>query len=541
MLILCSMMMVMTTVVPSSSCIVVAGFGSRSSSSVVPKWRGAVVRTSSTGAGVSSTTTQLSVQIPTIDEWTLLPKTGAVKGTVGNHPELPDGYEITTSPLQKLPPKPNSIVVTRSGSKYKLLTTIDDLSAAAIKPPKVKAKPKPKPTPKPKVVARAPTPKKKKVVPPNKVTAAAAAPAPPSYDLNGKVVGTTGNKKTQYLLVGKLIRSSSKRSQIYYAYASEDNEGKTPTPTGPRLTVKLSNFLDRLTRENKNYDRVSSKGRVAFSFQGSASCFVRKLAFVPTCDGSAATQGIPAGSCALILESGTQNLRSYLSGENGNGGVSGAELRRAAVNICRCLEAMHSSGLVWTDLKAENFVLTGTGTEKEVKGIDLESCVPLNANPEDYSPEATPPEFAAAEKSGIGYEFRVQKNYDTWSLGMLLIELATGRSYFRGQSEGNMLKILAEAAVAADAGKKKKDAASSAAAPPIFTNSATSIYDAATGAIVLTADQKEKITDGGTNNLYLELILQCLQVNPNKRPSITQILLHPYFLTTGLGPITFWK
>merc|ERR1719253_1713987 len=248
MLILCSMLLVMTTVVPSSSsCIFVAGFGS--SSSVVPKRSGAVVRSSFTGAAASTTTTtQLSVQIPTIDEWTLLPKTGAVKGTVGNHPELPDGYEITTSPLQKLPPKPNSIVVTRSGSKYKLLTTIDDLSAAAIKPPKVKAKPKPKPTPQPKVVARAPTPKKKKVVPPNKVTAAAAAPAPPSYDLNGKVVGTTGNKKTQYLLVGKLIRSSSKRSQIYYAYASEDNEGKTPTPTGPRLTVKLSNFLDRLTR-----------------------------------------------------------------------------------------------------------------------------------------------------------------------------------------------------------------------------------------------------------------------------------------------------
>merc|ERR1711865_1087604 len=131
-----------------------------------------------------------------------------------------------------------------------------------------------------------------------------------------------------------------------------------------------------------------------------------------------------------------------------------------------------------------------------------------------------------------------KKKYDTWSLGMLLIELATGRSYFKGQSEGNMLKILAEAAAAADAGKKKKSVAA-ASAPPIFTNSANSIYDAATGAIVLTADQKEKITDGGTNKLYLELILQCLQVNPNKRPSITQILLHPYFLTTGLGPITF--
>jgi len=35
------------------------------------------------------------------------------------------------------------------------------------------------------------------------------------------------------------------------------------------------------------------------------------------------------------------------------------------------------------------------------------------------------------------------------------------------------------------------------------------------------------------------LIQSCLQVDPKKRPSIAQVMLHPYFLTTGIGPLSF--
>ena len=83
-----------------------------------------VQRTTST---LMSSSTRLYLGVPKIDEWTIL-KSGAVKGTVSNHPELPDGYEITTSPLaigKAVVPKNNAVVVTASGSKYKLLTTID--------------------------------------------------------------------------------------------------------------------------------------------------------------------------------------------------------------------------------------------------------------------------------------------------------------------------------------------------------------------------------------------------------------------------------
>ena len=84
------------------------------------------------------------------------------------------------------------------------------------------------------------------------------------YNLNGK---TVGNGK--YLLVGQQIRSSSRRSQIYYAYKSDDDG----LPTGPRLTVKISDTFERLEREDKNYNMVTGG-----FFQGQ---FIKKIEFLP--------------------------------------------------------------------------------------------------------------------------------------------------------------------------------------------------------------------------------------------------------------------
>jgi len=471
------------------------------SSTKTPKTVGSI---NSSGGGKRQTVTALfAQQIPKIDEWTIL-KSGAVQGTVSNHPELPDGYEITTSPLdpKKGMAKNNVIVVTASGSKYKLLTTIDQAT-----PVKKKGKRASLKIPKPSIVAVAATPIVKKKKKKEKAAVIEVVENLIDFDFNGKVVGNSKTNKI-YLLVGKLIRSSSKRSQIYYAYEGETANGKGNNKLNQnRLTVKISSYPQRLERENKNYNTISNKSFVLFApLKGSDCCFVKKLDYISNCDTSPETKGgIPPGSAALVLESGTQNVRVYLE----QGALKGSELRKAAVNIVRCVEATHSSGLVWTDLKAENFVLTAEG---DVKGIDLESCVPLKANPEDFSPEACPPEFAQMEKQGVGFEFRCEKSYDIWSLGMLFFELGTGRAYFQGKSEDTITKLLANAD------------------PKVG-----GILDKKTQSLLITDEQKEMIGD----NKFLDLIQQCLQYNPKKRPSITQILLHPYFLTTGIGPITF--
>jgi len=445
-----------------------------------------------TSRSSSSTSTSLSAKIPKIDEWEVL-KSGAIQGTISNHPTLPDGYEITTSPLDETAIlKDNNLVKTASGSKYKLLKALPQkqknnakktkpVAVVAKSKPAVKQKEKPVAVPVPVVAKPKPAPKQK------------ASKPSIDYDLNGKVVGSG---KDDYLLVGKLIQSSSKRSQIYYAYKAD----KDGNPSGPKLTIKLTASKERLSREAKNYDRVFSKGRVLFAIEGSNSCFVKKVGFCPSPDAAPSTQGVPKGLSALVLEAGDKNLRAFLT--DSKKGLTGKELRKAAVSVCRCVEAMHSSGLVWTDHKAENFVLVNNNSA--VKGIDLESAVPVKSCPEDYSPEACPPEFAVAEKRGVGFEFQCIKNYDSWSFGMLLYELAVGKNYFAGKSEGAILAQLA------------------------------------TGAVI---DPNDKETVSGLDVIpdknFRDLVRSCLSIDPKKRPSIGQIMFHPYFLTTGLGPFTF--
>ena len=79
---------------------------------------------------------------------------------------------------------------------------------------------------------------------------------------------------------------------------------------------------------------------------------------------------------------------------------------------------------------------------------------------------------------------------------MLLYEMSVGRSYFGKKSDGAITKVLQDKG---------------------FTVEISAVED----------------------NLLRDLIGQCLQLEPQKRPSLTQILLHPYFLTTGFGPISF--
>lgn len=163
----------------------------------------------------------------------------------------------------------------------------------------------------------------------------------------------------------------------------------------------------------------------------------------------------------------------------------------------QCIQAVHSSGMVWTDLKSDNFVLIGEvdGYEEspiKVRGIDLESAMPYQSNPVDYSEEACPPEFAKAFISRNASNFVLDYSYDIWSLGMYLYELGTGEAYFK-KSFGQVTKMLGTSKFIADV---------------------SSVED-------------EKLRD---------LIRICLQPDPLNRPSILQVLLHPYFLTTGIGP-----
>lgn len=96
---------------------------------------------------------------------------------------------------------------------------------------------------------------------------------------------------------------------------------------------------------------------------------------------------------------------------------------------------------MWTDLRASNFVQLGT---KTTKAIDLESAVPVGDRPVDCTPEVTPPEVARLYVAGKLSQARVAPSYDVWSLGCLVLFLASGgKTLFHGQPPNRAMLVMA--------------------------------------------------------------------------------------------------
>ena len=391
------------------------------------------------------------MQVPILDDWKLL-NSGEVVGTIRNHPEIDDGDVVKTSPIAKPEGAAARVVVsTESGSKYRLGAPSSAQQKAMEKKSATSSSASSRDT--------------------EKDLQKALRNAKQEYFLTGVVVGN-GN----YLLAGKPKRSTSGKSNIYTCYKNDGNG----LPQGDALCVKISPNIEAVRRESQNYQKVTSginRGK-----------FVAFEQFF----GRAGDDRQFNKQCAIVMEKGELDLKAYIEQ---NGPLTGKQLRDCSAAAVQCVQAMHSSKLVWTDLKAENFVVTDVD-KFEIKGIDLESAMPVMGNPVDYSPEACPPEFAEAFLSGDGPYFVLRFSYDVWSLGMMMYEISTGTTMFGGKNPSQITKILKDANFAVDVNDVPDD----------------------------------KLQD---------LIRRCLQKDPTKRPSIAQILLHPYFLTTGIGPFSW--
>mmetsp|Transcript_18582 Transcript_18582/g.27249 ORF Transcript_18582/g.27249 Transcript_18582/m.27249 type:complete len:486 (+) Transcript_18582:77-1534(+) len=443
-----------------------------------------MLSSSTTGKKNSGRSTVLMMaKVPVVDEWKIL-RSGALFGVVTNHPYIEDGDFITTSPLSN--PKASfdgETVKTKTGSLYKLGVAKGGPKKKALSN-NVASSPKREPTSssegrKGGGFFSFGGGKKENKVKVEKVVSAAAPNviSAQNYDLNGLSIGNG-----KYLLSGKPKRSTSGKSNIYKAYKAD----KDGNPTGDKIIAKLSNNLDALKRENLNYNKVTG-GLLSGSF-------VKKIDFLPEANGKGFEN-----QAALVIESGAKDLKELLL-ERKNRGLQGRAMRDAAAAAGQCIQAMHSSSMVWTDLKTENFVIVTDANGDDglpgVKGIDLESAIPFKGNPTDYSPEACPPEFADSFLKGYGTDFVLGPNYDMWSLGMMLYELSVGKAYFDRKSPSVITTTLRRDDFVADVSKIK--------------------------------DSKLR-----------DLVGLCLMKDPKKRPSITQFLLHPYFTTSGVGPFGF--
>eukprot|EP00593_Proboscia_inermis_P012726 CAMPEP_0171323656 /NCGR_PEP_ID=MMETSP0816-20121228/115706_1 /TAXON_ID=420281 /ORGANISM="Proboscia inermis, Strain CCAP1064/1" /LENGTH=279 /DNA_ID=CAMNT_0011822413 /DNA_START=635 /DNA_END=1474 /DNA_ORIENTATION=+ len=279
-----------------------------------------------------------------------------------------------------------------------------------------------------------------------------------------------------------------------------------------------------MARENENYNRVTFG-----LFPGS---FAKKIDYAKDVDDSRFPD-----HAALVLERGSMDLKQYLA-TYATDGLTGKAMRDAAAAAGTCVQAMHSSGMVWTDLKCENFVVVGVkdivqgddANLRGVKAIDLESARPTRSNPVDYSPEACPPEFAEAFLAGYGEEFVLQESYDMWSLGMMMYELSTGTGYFGSKNPTLITKTLMNEAFLPNIDDVQDEKLRALIGKCLNRNpkKRPGITEFLLHPYFITSDEKLRA-----------LIGKCLNRNPKKRPGITEFLLHPYFITSGIGPISF--
>lgn len=445
----------------------------------------------------SLTQVHMAAAVPLLDRWKVLPS-GSLVGTVKDHPYIDDGDVITTSPVKDPgAAKEQGIVETASGSQYRLLTPLrpppslaSSAAVAAMEDPRSG------------LSAYEAAMAASGVLPADPTTTATTtenntlpeeAPLKPGKIRTGPVwkEAVTKYRLTQatiglddeYLLAGKAERSTSGKSNIWEAYKADETTGLPINGEAP-VCIKISANLEAVSREYDNYRKLSFLGM-------ERGRFVRCYEFFPV----AGYDKRFRNQCALVLEKGAKDLKSHLTSK---GRLEGKDLRDACIAAAQCVQALHSVGLVWTDLKTENFVVMPEGGD--VKGIDLESAMPVGDNPVDYSPEACPPEFATAFLAGEGPYFELNPTYDVWSLGMLMLELSTGRGYFDGKGPAQITKLLRDS---------KED-------------------------MLPIQKQLQEISD----DRLKDLLKRCLQKDPKKRPNMAQILLHPYFITS---PFSIFK
>ena len=462
-----------------------------------------------------------STTVPTLDDWEVM-NDGTVVGTVSGHPAIEDGDVIATSPLKN----PGgaaalAIVTTMSGSKYKLGVpsrrpvlnkrngaVANGTSAPKRSSPSIAINPQkalmdaskraerqyqliiqnylgggmkpreteePEPSPQDRQDELLEAQRVAKVLY-EKALKEARRAAQLKYDLTGEIVG-------EFMLSGKPIKSTSGKSQIWTAYKSDDDG----LPIGEPVIIKVSPIVEALEREYENYKKATSG---FYSGQ-----FVDVVKFLPRAGESKQLYN----QCALIIEKGARDLKNYLAYQEGMR-LDGGALRDAAMAAAKCLQAFHSSTLVWTDLKPENFVVMddalNSSDKLKVKGIDLESAMPYRDNPVDYSPESCPPEFAQAFLNGDAPYFELDYSYDIWSYGIYLYELSTGEGAFGSMNPAQVTQTL--------------------------------------------SDPDHEISVDKVENLRLRnLIKACLRKDPSKRPSINQIMMHSYFLSGFNIPFAF--
>ncbi|CAM9743527.1 unnamed protein product [Discosporangium mesarthrocarpum] len=206
--------------------------------------------------------------------------------------------------------------------------------------------------------------------------------------------------------------------------------GKKLSPRGFKVTTRAN--ADIALRGVRNFSHVRKSNWT----NTTSRLFVGFEEFVENYNGR--------GDSVLIMEAGSTDLKKLADGSTG--GITKGKLKAYTVAMVEIIRCIHKAGLVWSDLKLDNLVLSMDG---QVKAIDLDSAVKMYSPLVDYSPEATPPEVAHTLRFEVDPPLS-DRSLDVWSLGMAVLHMHLGRAYFEGRSNAQIMSSLVEPGFAVD-------------------------------------------------------------------------------------------
>jgi dual specificity tyrosine-phosphorylation-regulated kinase 2/3/4 len=122
--------------------------------------------------------------------------------------------------------------------------------------------------------------------------------------------------------------------------------------------------------------------------------------------------------------------------KNGFCGLSSERVRAAASDLVQCLRNLRRSRIVHCDLKPENIMLKPGGAGLKV--IDFGSSCFVSERVHTYIQSR----FYRAPEIVLGGEYSTP--IDMWSLGCMLVELATGKPLFPAASEKELIAMQVE-------------------------------------------------------------------------------------------------
>ncbi|KAM0343397.1 hypothetical protein ACHAPU_008577 [Fusarium lateritium] len=249
------------------------------------------------------------------------------------------------------------------------------------------------------------------------------------------------------------------------------------------------------------------------------------------------------GHLCMVFENLSMNLREVLRKFGNNVGINLGATRAYAYQIFVALAHMRKCSIIHADLKPDNILVNETRNVLKIcdLGTAIDKTDAATAHM-DLTPYLVSRFYRAPEIIlGIPYDYAV----DMWSIGCTLYEMYTGKILFVGDSNNQMLKAIMEIRGKLTPKLFKRGQLTHAHFDDkgqfvsIERDKVLNKTSIRTMAMVKpTRDLRTRLTaasagmsDAETKDLnhFIDLLEQCLMLNPDKRIKPADALRHPFF------------